>query len=371
MKVCHVTSGHSPFDGRIFHKECRSLARAGYEVTLIAPADFAEKEVDGIRILGVPPAANRWQRFRVVRNIIKRVKALRPAMVHFHEPEFLLCVFQFRPARVIYDRHEHFAYALSRKFYLPKAIRYPSAWAFKVLEPTLARRVDAVVLVEDGQADTFRHGIRRTVFLYNYPLLDDHRPIIRVSDGHTLIHTGAHAESKGCRIMIETMRHVVLHISEARLLLVGPFHNPAYEMEMRHLILTYGLERNIKLVGTVPHTDVPGWIAQADIGLVPTMPQYQPSVPTKMFEYMMALLPILASDLPTNRRFIQEAACGFVVNPEQPEAYAEKIVYLLRHPHEARALGERGYRAVHEKFNWNREEKKLLSLYKTILKEVE
>jgi glycosyltransferase involved in cell wall biosynthesis len=369
MKVCHVTSGHSPFDGRIFHKECQSLARAGYEVTIVAPANFDEKEVNGIRILGVPPAANRWQRFRVVRSIIKRVKALRPAIVHFHEPEFLLFVFQFRPARVIYDCHEHFAHALSHKFYLPRAIRYPLAWAFKVLEPALARRVDAVVLVEDSQADAFRHHNRHTVFLYNFPPPNVHQPPIRASDGHTLIYTGAHAESKGCRIMIETMRHVVLHMSEARLLLVGPFHDSAYEMEIRHLISTYGLERNIKLVGAVPLTDVPGWLAQADIGLVPTMPQYQPSVPTKMFEYMMARLPILASDLPINRRFIQEAACGFVVNPEQPKAYAEKIVHLFRHPHEARALGERGYRAVHEKFNWNREEKKLLSLYETILLE--
>ena len=366
MKVCHVTSGHSPFDGRIFHKECQSLVRAGYKVTLIAPADFAEKQVDGIRILGVPPATSRWQRLRVVQNIIRRVRRLRPALVHFHEPEILLFVPYFRPARVIYDCHEHYAHALYRKFYLPKVIRYPLAWAFKVLEPALAQRVDAVVLVEDSQADTLWHNGRHTVFLYNYPRFNN-QPLNRVSDGHTLIHTGNHAESKGCRIMIEAMRHVVLHISEARLLLVGPFHNPAYEMEMRHLISTYALERNIKLVGTVPHADVPNWIAQADIGLVPTMPQYQPSVPTKMFEYMMACLPILASDLPVNRRFIQEAACGFLVNPDQPEAYAEKAVHLLRYPNEARALGERGYWAVRERFNWNQEEKKLLGLYEAIL----
>jgi glycosyltransferase involved in cell wall biosynthesis len=368
MKVCHVTSGHSPFDGRIFHKECRSLVRAGYEVTLISPAEFTEKRVDGVRILGVPPATHRWQRFKVLQSIIEWVRELRPAVVHFHEPEFLLFVSCFRPARAIYDCHEHYAHALSKKFYLPKAVRYPLAWAIRVLEPALARRVDAIVLVEESQADILRHNARHMVFLYNYPRLDSQTPN-RVSDGHTLIYAGSHAENKGCRTMVEAMRHIVPQVPEVRLLLVGPFHNPAYEREMRHLISTYGLECHIQLVGPVPHTDVPGWIAQADIGLVPTMSQYQPSVPTKMFEYMLARLPILASDLPINRRFIREACCGFVVDPEQPEAYAERVVYLFHHPHEARVLGEQGYRAVHAKFNWNREERKLLSLYETILTE--
>jgi glycosyltransferase involved in cell wall biosynthesis len=367
MKVCHVTSGHSPFDVRIFHKECQSLARAGYEVTLIAPADFSEERVDGVHILGVPRVARRWQRARVLQDIIGRVRELHPAIVHFHEPEFLPFVSYFQPARVIYDCHEHYAHALSQKYYLPRAVRYPLAWAFKVVEPILARQVDAVVLVEDGQAHALRSDGRCTIFLYNYPRLD-HQPVNRVSDGHTLIYTGSHAESKGCRIMIEAMRSIVPRISEARLLLVGPFHNPAYERGMRHLISTYGLERHINLVGPVPQTEVPAWTAQADIGLVPTMPQYQPSVPTKMFEYMLAHLPVVASDLPINRRFVQDSGCGLLVHPERPEAYAEKIVYLLLHPQEARAMGERGYQAVCERFNWSREEDKLLSLYKALLK---
>jgi glycosyltransferase involved in cell wall biosynthesis len=369
MKVCHVTTGHSPFDGRIFHKECRSLMRAGYEVTLIAPADFSERQVDGIRILGVPPAATRWRRSRVLWDIVRRVRELRPTIVHFHEPEFLLGVSLFRPARVVYDCHEHYAHALSQRYYLPRAIRHPLAWGFRVLEPALARRVDAVVLVEDGQAHVFRNAARRVVFLYNYPVLNDRQPIARISDGQTLIHTGAHAESKGCRIMIEAIRLVAMGLPKARLVLVGPFHNPAYEIEMRDLISTYGLGHSVELVGAVPYAQVPDWLSKADVGLVPVMPQYQPSIPTKMFEYMQARLPILASDLPLNRRFIQEAACGFVVDPWQPEAYAERALYLLRHTGEARALGERGYEAVHNKFNWLQEEQKLLDLYEALLRE--
>ncbi|MGC8960634.1 MAG: glycosyltransferase family 1 protein, partial [Chloroflexia bacterium] len=58
-RVVVLTSVHSLFDGRIFHRQCRTLAAAGHQVTLIAPADFAHQERDGITLLGVRRPARR------------------------------------------------------------------------------------------------------------------------------------------------------------------------------------------------------------------------------------------------------------------------------------------------------------------------
>ena len=55
-KICHLTSVHSPFDVRIFHKQARSLVRAEYDVTLIAQHD-KEEIVDGVRIINLKTAA--------------------------------------------------------------------------------------------------------------------------------------------------------------------------------------------------------------------------------------------------------------------------------------------------------------------------
>jgi len=63
-RVGALTSVHSPLDGRIFHRECRALAAAGYRVTLLAPADFERQERDGVTVVGVPRPASRlgWPR---------------------------------------------------------------------------------------------------------------------------------------------------------------------------------------------------------------------------------------------------------------------------------------------------------------------
>lgn len=61
-KICILTSVHPAFDVRIFYKEARTLARAGYDVTLIAQHDKNEI-VDGVKVIALPKAKNRF--FRV------------------------------------------------------------------------------------------------------------------------------------------------------------------------------------------------------------------------------------------------------------------------------------------------------------------
>ena len=60
-KVSIITTVHLPFDGRIFHKEAKSLANAGYKVTLIAQHNVREK-VDEVNIVPLSTPRNRFTR---------------------------------------------------------------------------------------------------------------------------------------------------------------------------------------------------------------------------------------------------------------------------------------------------------------------
>ena len=89
IKVCHMTSAHGPEDVRIFHKECVSLAKAGYDVYLVERGDSYEK--NGVHIVGVgQPSGGRLSRMTsFAKKVYQAALALDADIYHFHDPELL------------------------------------------------------------------------------------------------------------------------------------------------------------------------------------------------------------------------------------------------------------------------------------------
>jgi glycosyltransferase involved in cell wall biosynthesis len=91
-------------------------------------------------------------------------------------------------------------------------------------------------------------------------------------------------------------------------------------------------------------------------------------MPQKIFEYMGAGLPVIASDFPLWRRILGDIGCGVFVNPLDPRGIAEAIEHILTHPREAEEMGRRGRAAVLEHYNWETQVDKLVSLYSGLMR---
>jgi glycosyltransferase involved in cell wall biosynthesis len=367
-KVCLLTSAHSPFDVRIFEKEATALAEAGYQVTLIAPHE-GDRIVRGIRIRAVRPPANRFQRMFLTNWRIWRAAIEEKAeMYHLQDPELIPVGFllKLRGKKVIYDAHEDVPEDILTKEYLPRIVRRPLAWLASVAEKGMSRTFDGIITATDHIAEKFP-GRKYVIPLKNYPRLTDFPSgEAELSENVRLrcIYVGGLTTPRG---ILQTVRAMALLNPKHKigLVLCGTFDSAAYEEAIRR---EPGFERT-EYRGWQRYEGIPNLLRSMDVGIVclQPIPQFVVSLPVKLFEYMGAGLAVIASDFPIWREIIEEAGCGICVDAQDPRQIASAMEYLYEHPEERKAMGQRAQRAILEKFNWEKESRKLISLYQGIL----
>jgi glycosyltransferase involved in cell wall biosynthesis len=152
---------------------------------------------------------------------------------------------------------------------------------------------------------------------------------------------------------------------DATLILAGKFENPRTEARLRALPGW----RKVDYRGLVSREQVRAIMASSRAGLLffHPEPNHVDAQPNKMFEYMSAGLPVLASDFPLWRELLEASGAGRCANPLDGAAIARAIDELLADPAAALAMGERGRAAVRERFQWAHEERKLVALYRELL----
>jgi glycosyltransferase involved in cell wall biosynthesis len=150
----------------------------------------------------------------------------------------------------------------------------------------------------------------------------------------------------------------------ARLVLAGKCDPPELHYEVTQMT---GWSR-AAFVGWQSQDEVEGLLGRARVGLVlyHPVPNHKEAQPHKLYEYMCAGIPLIASDFPLWRNIIEEARCGMLVDPLDPKAIARAITWLLEHPKEAETMGIHGQKAANARFNWTKEEAKLLHLYQSL-----
>jgi glycosyltransferase involved in cell wall biosynthesis len=127
--------------------------------------------------------------------------------------------------------------------------------------------------------------------------------------------------------------------------------------------------KSVEFVGKLDREGVRNLLVESKIGLVTLHPtiNYIDALPVKMFEYMLAGIPVIASNFQILEDIVTKEKCGLCVDPLDPEAIGKAIAYLSENDSIAKVMGENGKKAVLEQYNWAKEEKKLLAVYKEVL----
>ncbi len=368
LRVVHLTSCHYAMDARILYKECKALAKAGHDVTLVAQHE-RDEIIDGVKVKALPHPKNRLRRWTAMIWRVYREAARRNADVyHFHDPELIPVGvwLSLRGQRVIYDAHEDVPNTFPYKRYIPAFARKLLGWLAGRVELMAAPRFAGVVAATPTIAKRFYSQNANTVVVRNFPVLEefargpelawDERP-------HLIVYVGSMFQERGFREAIAATSLLPGRL-DARLAFAGLIP-PGLREEVVRLP---GSER-AELLGILGRKEVRTLLGRARVGLVllHPVPNFVNALPVKLFEYMCAGVPVVASDFPLWREIVESSGCGLLVDPLDSKEIARAIEYLLTHPEKAQEMGARGRAAVKARYNWNTEERQLLALYNSQL----
>ena len=365
FKVVHLTSAHPRYDTRIFVKMCSSLVTNGFVTSLIVADGLGDESKDGVSIYDV--GAGTGKRFARMTKTVARVlavaKDLDADIYHLHDPELLPAGLKLKKLgkKVIFDAHEDFPKQLLAKPYLNGVTRVILSIIAGYYERWACARFDAVVTATSFIGEKFSSVNPCTVTVNNFPLLREFTVRDWTSREDAVVYVGGISRIRGIEEIVEALEHT----DGARLNLAGQFSERDVERSIRTRV-GWG---KVNELGFLTREQIDLVLARSRAGLVTLHPvvNYIDALPVKMFEYMAAGIPVIASNFKLWREIIEGAGCGICVNPRDPRVIGAAIQYLLKHPDEAEKLGKNGRKAVEKHYNWSIEERKLLDLYSAVL----
>ncbi len=367
--VCIITTVHPVHDIRIFYKQAGSLHRAGYSIKVIAQEGKVVKDEFEYFFLRKP--RNRLERmiFYPI-TAYRKAKSFKADIYHLHDPELLTAgLFLKRKGfSVIYDAHEDLPKQIFDKPWVPKLLRGGLAYLVNKIEKHLSAKLDQVIAATPGIGESFHSNNINSEVIQNYPLLEEisnNQNAKEIDDiQNSFVYMGGISKERGVMEMVRAVG-ALPEGYRPELLLGGK-------------IVPAGLEKDLEKISGWNRVDYLGWLDRdrvielyrkslAGLLIFQPSPNHENSQPNKMFEYMAAGLPVIASDFPFWKMIIEENKCGITVDPGDINAIAEAMIYLIENKDQAYAMGQRGRAAVIEKYNWTAEEKKLLALYNRVI----
>lgn len=367
MKICHISIVHSRNDIRIFYKECNSLKEAGHEVSYVVADGKQDEELNGIKIYSVRKPENRIERMlKTTKLAFEKAKSLTCDVCHLHDPELIPIGKKLKKdgIKVIFDSHEDIPMQILSKEYLSPFIRNIGSRLFSKYQRWSFSKFDTIVGATPYICEKISQNHRKTININNYPKKNEFLSIgknRKFTDSNTLIYLGGITEERGIKEIIKALPSVK---NDIVLKLAGEFKLSSFRKE---LISEPGWDY-VEELGFLHRDKLYELLLETKVGLVTYLPieNHIKAQPNKLFEYMSANIPVIASNFSLWKQIVEDNDCGLCVNPENSSEIAEAIDWIINNPDKAKSMGQNGRKAVEEKYNWETEKDKLIALYNNL-----
>ncbi|MEW6750920.1 MAG: glycosyltransferase family 4 protein [Candidatus Latescibacterota bacterium] len=368
MHIAMVAFTDLRYDYRVY-REATALRQAGHRVTVVASA-FGPQLPSGwegvtLRVLPTDRSASLRRTYPAFWGQAARLLTkLRADVYHAHDLDTLWPA--VRAARacgapLVYDSHEFWTEQSS-------LVRRPAVRAFwRLLEARLVRHAECTITVSDSIAEALRqrYGMHQVAVVRNLPLYRPPEASNRIrtelglaADFPIVLYQGGFLTDNG---LAEQVR-AAAGFGRSALVLLG---DGPCEGDLRRLVRQLDLAERVHFIRRVSFPQLHSYTCSADLGLClikGTGQSFRDSLPNKLFEYLMAGLPVLASDFPEMRRILAQTRAGETAAPDDPSAIAERVCDLLGDAQRRGTYRAAALQAARE-LNWEAEAPRLLQVY--------
>lgn len=375
--ICILTTRHHGDDNRVYHKEVKTLADAGYHVVFISPKN-PNRNYNNVEYIEIPFVPRKKLKPVLKTIYVEITKKHNIDILHFQDPELLLFGLKVKRKtniKVIYDVHEDYKSEMLLKRYLSKIKKMFCSIAVPFLERQADKKLDAIVVADNFIKVNFKN--KNTIILFNYPdiekLNNSFEPDINKRKKYDIIFPGTTTPFIFQRLVDITRICRELGTPIKCIIIASYTYQPEREANYKYLETLGDYKSDVILHDKIPTEEIPLFLNDTKIGVapLPDNEKYRKNIATKIFEYMYYFLPVLTSDIPPERQYINNFDNGFIFNPNNPELFAKKIIELKNNQSVANSIGQNGHSLVVEKWNWKSEKQKLINLYSHLLEKID
>jgi glycosyltransferase involved in cell wall biosynthesis len=267
----------------------------------------------------------------------------------------------------VYDAHEHLSTDVLDKPWISRRWKPLFVRLSRVMERALALSSSALIAATPGIAEHFPSA--KTVLVQNFPLREElefftgARPRLDAAGKRRFVFLGLLNKIRGGFQLVEALRRV--ERKDIVVTIVGQIAEPDLLHDLQELEATGKLE----LLGWQPREVALKLVAESAAGLLLYQPvkHHELSLPNKLFEYMALGLPVIASNFKLWSEIVGNADCGWIVDPVDPDEIARALAACAADPVAAVAKGRNGREAIRQRYIWDTEAEKLISLYARLL----
>jgi len=373
-----------PPDIRV-EKEIKALQGAGHEIHLACFTRKNKPTVEttdqftiyrkpisnicyksGLASLTLPFYFNFWRRF-----IADLLQQIRPDVIHIHDLPLVEVALKVRKNNhpfVIADLHENWPafVAISRHTNTLAGKILSPLFLWRKYERIVLNQTDAIlVVVEEARDRLVNMGLPpdRIEIVSNTISLDETLlpATVEKHPSTVLYYAGGINHHRGLQHVISAM-----HLTHNKNLIFHMLGEGSYRKELERLVARYQMQNQVFFHGFQPFKTVMEKLAEADFALIPHLKSEHTdsTIPHKLFQYLYAGKPVIASDCLPLIRIINSTGSGIVYPSFHPAELAR--IFDRLNELDYSGMAEKGKQAVIDYYNWHNDAKRLVSRYKIL-----